>query len=478
MTTPAALSATACAIEALVGLLSLAFSAAPGWRHLRLFSLVAFTAAIYSASGVPQTLDVSAQTIIWASRLSLLAAALHLACWIVYSATAPEDRPRLGRLDWGALGLLGGVAILAPIPGVLAADAMRVHEVSWLGLRYSPAEATLLGTAAFPLLLAATLIPAARYVRRARQRVPGARAHAVGFGVLLLTAVSEALVALGIVHGPYLMDIGFLAAVIAIVGEMSRRVVAEARALAESSSRLERQVAERTGELRRSEERYRRLLEGMTDAYAAVSMDGAILEANEAFQQLVGRSMDELRHLTARDLTPEPWREAEERIVAEQVIRSGSSDVYEKELWRRNGTVVPVELRTFLIRGPDGEPVGMWAIVRDITARKEAQAERERLWERIAESQRLESLGRLAGGVAHDFNNLLTVVLGSAESLARDLREGHGTDGEDLAQIEAAALRARDLTTQLLGFARKQIIRPRVLDLNDFLHIAERLLRR
>ena len=95
----------------------------------------------------------------------------------------------------------------------------------------------------------------------------------------------------------------------------------------------------------------------------------------------------------------------------------------------------------------------------------------------LNESQKLDGLGRLAGGVAHDFNNLLTVILGTAEVLREDLRAGRART-EDLEEIRAAGERARDLTGQLLAFARRQLIAPEVLDLNEVLRGTEKLLRR
>ncbi len=125
--------------------------------------------------------------------------------------------------------------------------------------------------------------------------------------------------------------------------------------------------------LRRSEDRYRRLYESMTDAFCSVDMVGRILEANPAFQDMLGYSLSELQRLTYMDFTPSRWHAGEARIVAEQIRARGYSDVYEKEYIRKDGLVFPVELRTFLLRGDDGQPVAMWAIVRDITERQRAE---------------------------------------------------------------------------------------------------------
>jgi PAS domain S-box-containing protein len=611
MTLASSISLTACALEAGVGLLALALSGAPGWRHLRLLAFIAFTAAAYSGSSIPQTLTDSESIIVGASRISLWAIALHLVGWIAYSAPTSEGRTRLGSLDRLLLAGLFLASALALWPGVLAAPRVLVHELPWLGLRYATAEPTALAEAIFLFFFAAMAVPAWRFARQVRERTPGALAQALGFAVLLATGINEGLVAARLVQAPYLLDLGFLAVVLPITGEVSRRLVGGARSLADLSSRLEGDVVARTralaearqalqesersyaeifdatreavavhdlqsgrmveanlalaelvgctraellspefrpfdGEppyseaeaaermqravqegpqhfewlarrkngaqiwlevqlvatairgqprllasmrdvtarkvaeeaLRRSEERHRRLLEGMTDAYAAVSLDGRVEEANEAFTGLLGHSIEELRGLTFEALTPERWRAGERRILEEQVLVRGSSEVYEKEYLRRDGTILPVELRTFLIRGEGGQPTGMWAIVRDIGERKRAEQERERLQQQLLQAQKLESIGRLAGGVAHDFNNLLTVIMSCSSVLEQDLAAGAAPNPEDVAEIRAAGERARDVTRQLLAFARKQVIAPVVLDPNAIVRGSEKLLKR
>lgn len=153
---------------------------------------------------------------------------------------------------------------------------------------------------------------------------------------------------------------------------------AEIRRLNET---LEQRVLERTRQWQtanaaqqQSEARYQRLHESMMDAFASVSLDGAIQDSNRAFQELLGYSAEELRRLTYPELTPEKWHAMEAGIVAGQIRPHGFSEVYEKEYRRRDGTVFPVELRTFLLRDEAGQPSGMWAIVRDITLRQQAQA--------------------------------------------------------------------------------------------------------
>ncbi len=125
--------------------------------------------------------------------------------------------------------------------------------------------------------------------------------------------------------------------------------------------------------LRRSEARYRVLHESMRDAFVQVAMDGQIVDFNDVYCQMLGYTPDEVRELTYQAITPERWHEFEQRVVQEQIIARGYSDVYEKEYRRKDGTVFPVELRTILLRDEAGRPAGMWGIIRDITDRKQAE---------------------------------------------------------------------------------------------------------
>ena len=122
--------------------------------------------------------------------------------------------------------------------------------------------------------------------------------------------------------------------------------------------------------LKASEARYRNLYESMIDAYDSVDMDGRILECNPAFELMLGYSAEELHQLTYKDITPKNWHAYEAEIVKKQVLRRGFSDVYEKEYICKDGSILPVELRTKLIRDEKGDPAGMWAIIRDISERK------------------------------------------------------------------------------------------------------------
>ena len=125
--------------------------------------------------------------------------------------------------------------------------------------------------------------------------------------------------------------------------------------------------------LLQAEAKYQRLFESMADAYVEVNMRGDLLQFNAAYRDMLGYSDEELRSKNQLDLTPKKWHELELRLVREQVIPTGQSEVYQKEYQRKDGSVFPVELRAFMMRNSQGSPQTMWAIVRDITERSKAE---------------------------------------------------------------------------------------------------------
>jgi len=164
------------------------------------------------------------------------------------------------------------------------------------------------------------------------------------------------------------------------------------------------------------------------------------------------------------------WRQWQAKL--EEARRTGGDIQFgEIDVATKGGAVLKVEL---LSRFAGDRLV---AVFSDLTARRRAQAQREELRQQLAQAQRMESVGRLAGGVAHDFNNLLSPILGLTDLLLEEAAPGSRQAG-DLAEVKQAAERARDLTRQLLAFGRKQVLTLQVLDLRQALVGFERLLRR
>jgi len=133
----------------------------------------------------------------------------------------------------------------------------------------------------------------------------------------------------------------------------------------------ERKRAETALEL--SEKKYRSFYQSILDGFASVDKAGNIVETNQSFLEMLGYTREEIRSLRYQDITPPKWHGFEANIVAQQILPRGYSDIYEKEYIRKDGTVFPIELRTYLIKDETGAPTGMWSFVRDITDRKIAE---------------------------------------------------------------------------------------------------------
>ncbi len=186
---------------------------------------------------------------------------------------------------------------------------------------------------------------------------------------------------------------------------------------------------------------------------------------SRGFAKVWGRPVEELA------ANPALWLEAihpdDRSAVTETFQRDRAHFRAEYRVVRPDGAVRWVSDRSFPVHDAAGSIVRIAGIATDETDRRALEAQ-------LLQAQRLESIGRLAGGVAHDFNNLLTVIMSHAAFARMDLRNAD----DDLASIEGAGRRAAELTGQLLAFARRQVIEPRVVDLNVLTTQIDRMLRR
>ena len=226
--------------------------------------------------------------------------------------------------------------------------------------------------------------------------------------------------------------------------------------------------------LRQSEDRFRRLVESAPQGIM-VERDLRILYVNPAVVAMFGAaSAAALQGRDALELvTPEDRAVVRERSGL--VARRGSAPPVERPYLRVDGTPFPVEVSAAPIEY-DGQPANL-VFLRDITERKQTEAEKRRLEEQLLQAQKMESLGRLAGGVAHDFNNHLTVIAGYCEMLLGRMDAGD-TLREEVEEIRAAGDRAGALTQQLLAFSRKQIVAPKPVSLNEVVLESGKMLRR
>ncbi len=205
-------------------------------------------------------------------------------------------------------------------------------------------------------------------------------------------------------------------------------------------------------------------------------VQGRYLGCNRAFEelyavtraQIIGKRVDTIE-------SPEGAVRHEEVDAA--LLSSPGRRVYESSLLTPDGVWREVIIHKATLDGPEGAPAGIVGVMVDITDRKLAEDEKRRLLEQLAQSQKMESVGRLAGGVAHDFNNMLNIILGYSELMLLQLQPDDPLR-DQIVEIHAAGERSRDITRQLLAFARKEIIAPKILDLNVSVEDALKILKR
>ena len=247
----------------------------------------------------------------------------------------------------------------------------------------------------------------------------------------------------------------------------------------------------------RAEARVQAILDAAPDAVLGVTESGEVVLVNAEAERLFGHPRHDLLHLPVRQLLPDglPAVSAVLRtggdttpLDSERAGGAGGAEESDQR-WAtrravgRGGREIPVDIACSALHTDSG--VVVVAVVRDVTERLAAEQERRRLREeadrqrleaRIQQAQRLESLGQLAGGIAHDFNNLLAVILNYASFIVEDAA---GTPpAVDAEQIARAARRGSDLTHQLLAFARREVIRPRPLNLNTVVTEVHQMLTR
>ena len=227
------------------------------------------------------------------------------------------------------------------------------------------------------------------------------------------------------------------------------------------------ELARVMGRLAASEQRYRTLLDSASDYISVLTQDGTVREMNHRWVELTGLPRDQLMGRHISQFAPAIKGEDKERVYhAMGAVKDHSTrDV---EIVGSKGTRIVMEVsRTHVVVA--GEPL-VFTIGRDVTPQRSLE-------EQLRQSQKLEAVGQLAGGVAHDFNNVLTAILGFTELMLEGTPAGDSRH-QDLLEIKKAARRAAGLTQQLLAFSRKQILQPKVLDINAAVAATELMLKR
>ncbi|WP_307797937.1 PAS domain S-box protein [Actinoplanes flavus] len=212
------------------------------------------------------------------------------------------------------------------------------------------------------------------------------------------------------------------------------------------------------------------------EAIIGLTMEGIITAWNGGAERLFGYSAAEIVGRSAAILADEKGA-AEQREGLRRIVQGERGVVYEARRFAKDGRPIETALSVAAIRDRTGRPTGISVVARDVTAAKEAAERRRAVEERTHQAQRMESLGKLAGGVAHDFNNILAIIVNYTDFAAEEAAGNEALE-TDLKHVRTAADRAINLTRQLLTFTRGDTIQPRDVDLNAALAEVQAMLAR
>jgi PAS domain S-box-containing protein len=238
---------------------------------------------------------------------------------------------------------------------------------------------------------------------------------------------------------------------------------------------LRKQRDRRTFELELNEHRnmldrersfLRALIDSIPDALLLTDQERHIVSTNKAFTETFGYTLDEVVGKPTSVIYASEEEFLRQGRLRYNMTAEEAAKPYIVDYRRKDGTSLSGEAIGTKVLTPDGKTLGFFGLIRDISERIKSDREKAELERQLHQAQKIESIGQLAGGVAHDFNNMLGVILGHAEMALRKAPPS-STFISDLEEIRKAANRSADLTRQLLTFARKQVIAPKVLDLNE-----------
>jgi len=261
--------------------------------------------------------------------------------------------------------------------------------------------------------------------------------------------------------------------------ETNAQLSEELKALHQRVQELEKSDQQREraeAALRESEKEFQKFYDEAPVGYHELDTKGRITRVNRKELEMLG--------YTAGEMLGKPlWNFFVEEDTTRHVTMAKLAgdvsfhDTFERTYRRKDGTTLPVLVEDRLLRDKNGQIIGIRSTVEDITERRQTQEALRKSEEQLRQWQRVEAIGRLAGGVAHDFNNLLMTIKGCSELLlnAFDRRDPRR---EEVEEILKAGERATSLTRQLLAFGRRQVLQPQVLDLNSLVINMDKMLRR
>lgn len=227
--------------------------------------------------------------------------------------------------------------------------------------------------------------------------------------------------------------------------------------------------------LRKSKELYTKLVNTIPEVVLRTDLEGNIQYVNDFTLEISGYNRNELiGNSVLMIIAPDEHERASHNM---SMMLEKRQPLHEYRVIKKDKNPLYFEIGGDILRHENGLPFGRVYVCRDITLRKLAEQEKEKLQTQLIQAQKMESVGRLAGGVAHDFNNMLSVIIGNAEMAMMDLEPSH-PNYITMQDILNAGMRSADLTRQLLAFARKQTIDPRILDLNDIVTSMLKMLQR
>jgi two-component system cell cycle sensor histidine kinase/response regulator CckA len=251
--------------------------------------------------------------------------------------------------------------------------------------------------------------------------------------------------------------------------EMSTGLLRDAAGRPEGFHVLARDItARREAEnaLRRSEEKYRTILETMQEGLFENDLRGNYTYVNDFACRLLGYTRDELIGKNFKSVFPPHLADFVFKAYRRVYETSKPELLLDHEVMHKNGTIMIHQANIELIRDLSGKAAGFRTLAWDVTERRKMEKEKAVLEDQLLQAQKMESIGQLAGGVAHDFNNMLGVILGYVELIKLQLPRSDPLF-HNVMEIEKAAIRSRDITGQLLAFSRKQITSPITFDMND-----------